>query len=85
MSYVEDWTTWAGDNPVEAEKELREQAEASFARVIRAGLLHPSYLEATTCEEAKEPRHRADPDGAPQGAEMVTDPIDSPSYKGLAA
>jgi hypothetical protein len=41
-SQYEDWADWAGDHPEQAEADLRaqrEKAEASFARVIRAGLL----------------------------------------------
>jgi hypothetical protein len=64
MSYEKDWTTWAGDNPQEAEAELRaerERAEASFARVIRAGLLQPAHnheymLCSAACETCGEPR-----------------------------
>lgn len=45
MSWTGDWADWAGDNPVEAEEQLRkerERAEASYARVIRAGLMEPA-------------------------------------------
>lgn len=49
-----DWTDWAGDNPELAEAELRaerERAEASFARVIRAGLLQSAAQYALSEDE----------------------------------
>lgn len=54
--HYEDWADWAGDHPEQAEADLRKEAEASFARVVRAGLLEPSYvapIEDATCEHAE--------------------------------
>jgi hypothetical protein len=87
MSYVKDWTTWAGDHPQEAEAELRK------AKTWGAGVIVED--EPTTCEVEGHEFHVGvcliceevddDYDPTPQGEELVTDHADSSDYAGRVA
>lgn len=87
MSYTGDWTDWAGDNPKEAEAELRKEK----ARKAKEDYVYADYdcevegheFNWGVCLICEEPDEDYDP--TPQGEELVTDRADAPSYQGRAA
>jgi hypothetical protein len=81
MSYVKDWTTWAGDHPEQAEADLRAAIMEHWHDTLCDVEGHEFHLAVCLiCEDVDE-----DYDPTPQGEELVTDHADSSDYSGRVA